>query len=283
MNRSRCWRLVATISVVLSVTGGVAAATTNSLPTGPGPKSPYVIQAQPAPGHCHYQHTHAGQPLPDVKCTPGATNPRVRQSTLSTTICRSGYTSSIRPPESVTAAEKRANARSYTYKGSLSRSEYDHLVALELGGDPNDSRNLWVEPPSPGHRASQGFRNPKDPIENAAHALVCAGKVRLSVMQRAIARNWTTALAAVGYPNAVSGSVSSGGSGGSTGVAKGTPYDFSNCTALRVKFPHGVGLVGAHDHTSGSAPVTNFTRSNAWYHANSSHDRDHDGVACEHH
>ncbi len=265
---------------------GAAYGSTASLPVGAGPRSPYVVQSQPAPGHCHYQHTHAAQPLPDPHCTSGATNPRVTQATLKQTICKSGYTSSIRPPESVTAVEKKANARSYSYRGSLSQVEYDHLVSLELGGDPNDRRNLWVEPPSPGHRTSQGFRNPKDAIENAAHTLICTGQVRLIAMQRAIAKNWTTALAVVGYPGAASGGPSSGGSSGSgspTGIPKGTPYNFANCTALRATFPHGVGLVGAHDHTSGAAPVTNFTRSNAWYHANQSHDGDHDGVACEHH
>ena len=25
-------------------------------------------------------------------------------------------------------------------------AEYDHLISLQLGGDPNDYRNLWVEP-----------------------------------------------------------------------------------------------------------------------------------------
>ena len=44
------------------------------------------------------------------------------------------------------AAEKRANAASYGYTGSWSDIEYDDLVPLELGGDPNDARNLWVEP-----------------------------------------------------------------------------------------------------------------------------------------
>jgi hypothetical protein len=36
--------------------------------------------------------------------------------------------------------------------------------------------------------------------QNDAHALVCSHKVALVVMQRAIATNWITALAAVGHP-----------------------------------------------------------------------------------
>jgi hypothetical protein len=35
------------------------------------------------------------------------------------------------------------------------------LVPLELGGNPNSAKNLWVEPPTPGHTASQGVSNRK--------------------------------------------------------------------------------------------------------------------------
>ena len=125
----------------------------------------------------------------------------MKPATRVTTICKTGYTTSIRPPSSITAVEKRANAVSYNYRGSLRQVEYDHLIPLELGGDPNDPRNLWVEPPSPGHKPSQGFRNPKDAVERKAKSLVCKGRVPLAVMQRAIAVNWATALAAVGHPS----------------------------------------------------------------------------------
>ena len=55
---------------------------------------------------------------------------------------------------------------------------------------------------------------------------------------------------------------------------------FSNCTALNKVYPHGVGLTGAHDHTSGT-PVTNFARKPAVYRANTGSDRDGDHIACE--
>jgi hypothetical protein len=127
-------------------------------------------------------------PCPTRTCTPGATNPKVTQATLADTICKTGYTKSIRPPRDIIAAEKRANAASYGYIGSFSDIEYDHLVPLELGGDPNDARNLWVEPAkSP---------NMKDGIEHKLHQRVCAGTVSLAAAQQAIAANWTTALSA---------------------------------------------------------------------------------------
>ena len=164
---------------------------------GPGPRATYTVQAQPAAGGCRYRH-EGGQPLPDPACTPGAANPDVTAATLAVTICRAGYSGGIRPPVSVTGPEKRAGAAAYDYTGPLHDAEYDHLISLELGGDPNDPRNLWVEPPSPGHRAGAGPYNPKDTVENHLHAAVCHGMVTLEAAQRAIATDWTVAEAAVG-------------------------------------------------------------------------------------
>lgn len=64
--------------------------------------------------------------------------------------------------------------------------------------------------------------------------------------------------------------------------AVAAPHHFQNCDAMHKVFPHGVGLVGAHDHTSGD-PVTNFARRPKWYYKNTSLDRDKDHIACEAH
>jgi hypothetical protein len=67
-------------------------------------------------------------------------------------------------------------------------------------------------------------------------------------------------------------------------AAAATPHHFRNCDALHHKFPHGVGLRHAHDHTrSGTDPVTNFARRPAWYRVNRDLDADHDHIACEEH
>jgi hypothetical protein len=167
------------------------------IPVGPGPQRTYTVQEQPPAGSCHYG-SDKGEPLEDRTCTPGATSPAVTQATLDTTICRKGgYTKGIRPPASVTGAEKRANAASYGYTGSLSVAEYDHLVSLELGGDPNDRRNLWVEPPAPGH-VGTSVNNKKDPVESKLHTAVCAHTVSLAAAQQAIVQDWTTALSRLG-------------------------------------------------------------------------------------
>jgi hypothetical protein len=173
----------------------------SALPTGPGSQAQYQITAQPTAGNCRYRSSN-GQPLPDRSCTPGAVNPAVTQADLQQTLCRKGgYTSGIRPPKAVTDAEKRLNAKSYAYTGPLADAEYDHLVPLGVGGDPNDPRNLWVEPPSPGHALGSGPDNPKDGVETALHDAVCSGRVGLRAAQSAIAADWTTALAALGLPS----------------------------------------------------------------------------------
>lgn len=165
-----------------------------ALPVGPGPAAHYSVQSQPSAKSCHYRYEN-NEPLPDPSCTPGAVSPAVTQANIGATICRSGYTAEIRPSTSVTSAEKQANAESYDYTGTMRTAEYDHLISLQLGGDPNDERNLWVEPPGPGQR---GTYNDKDRVETKLRTAVCSGKVPLAIVQRAIATHWTTALATLG-------------------------------------------------------------------------------------
>lgn len=175
---------------------GPSTSVTTTIAIGPGPSGHYAVQPQPAPGTCHYRvlDAAAGKVLPDPTCTPGAISPTVTPATLATTICRSGYTASIRPPTGITRREKAASVAAYAYAGNPHVVEYDHLISLELGGDPNDPRNLWPEPNS---ATASSFTNAKDAVESRLHALVCRGAITLTAAQRAIATDWTTALAAV--------------------------------------------------------------------------------------
>ena len=144
----------------------------------------YTVQPQPSPGSCHARGRGLFS-LPDPQCTPGVTNPAVTPVTLDQTICHAGYSTSIRPPESVTEREKRASLVAYGDHRPLHAYEYDHLISLELGGAPNDPRNLWPEPgASP---------NPKDALEDRLHARVCDGLMTLRAAQRAIAGDWVAA------------------------------------------------------------------------------------------
>ena len=159
---------------------------------GAGAGDPDRIQPQAAPGSCHT--TFVGPyPLPDPVCTPGATDPRVTQGDIGTTICTAGWTAEVRPPERVTGPEKVASAAAYGYTGPLATAEYDHLVPLELGGAPNDPANLWLEPNDrPG---ATSFLNTKDGLESLLHDLVCSGRLGLSTAREAIASDWVRALA----------------------------------------------------------------------------------------
>jgi hypothetical protein len=132
-------------------------------------------------GHCSYRDR--GQ-LPDPRCTPGSIDPHVTQADIRSTICKKGWTSTVRPPESQTERFKYHVAYPAYRTPHSQRTELDHLVPLELGGS-NDATNLWPErPPTP---------NPKDKVENALNAAVCQGRVSLTAAQNAIAADWLTA------------------------------------------------------------------------------------------
>jgi hypothetical protein len=152
--------------------------------------SAHAVQRQPHAGSCHA----IGSGLyarPDPRCTPGALNPAVTQASIGSTICRSGWTSSVRPPQSVTAPEKLASMGAYGDGRLTSSFEYDHDVPLELGGAVNDPRNLWPEPDYP--TRSGFYLNPKDHLERALNRLVCGGQLSLAQAQRLIATDWASA------------------------------------------------------------------------------------------
>ena len=140
-----------------------------------------------------YRHYH-GVALNDLRVTPGA-----RFHVATATVCRSGYSSSVRDvPES----EK---ARVYAEYGITHRItgqyEIDHLISLELGGS-NAITNLWPEP----NDHPRGYLNSKDILENRLHALVCEGRLALASAQAQIASNWVLTFHRYlgGWPGAVS-------------------------------------------------------------------------------
>jgi len=112
----------------------------------------------------------------DPQRTPGVLNPDVTQRNIRSTICRHGWTSTIRPPASYTDALKRRQMRQYHETGSTSDYQEDHLISLELGGSAADPRNLW---PEPYPRASQ-----MDQQENELNAEVCSGALTLAQAQQ---------------------------------------------------------------------------------------------------
>jgi hypothetical protein len=100
----------------------------------------------------------------------------VTQENIPETICKSGWTRTIRPPTTYTNALKVKQMRLYRRAGGAADYQEDHLISLELGGDPTDPRNLW---PEPYPRAGD-----VDGIENQLNAQVCSGELTLAEAQR---------------------------------------------------------------------------------------------------
>jgi len=124
--------------------------------------------------------------LPDANCTPGAIDTTVTQNNIQSTICVSGYTSTVRPSTSYTNKLKVQQIIDYGYTDTnMSDYEEDHLIPLELGGSPTDPKNLWPEP----YNIPNGARV-KDRLENLLHKMVCNGSIILAEAQKEIATNW---------------------------------------------------------------------------------------------
>ena len=125
-----------------------------------------------------FAHLHGGAShliVADPSRTPGVLNPDVTQANIRSTICKRGWTATIRPPVSYTDALKRQQMRQYGETGPMSAYQEDHLISLEMGGNPTDPRNLW---PEPYPRASQ-----VDQIENQLNAEICDGQLSLAQAQ----------------------------------------------------------------------------------------------------
>jgi hypothetical protein len=127
--------------------------------------------------------------LPDARMTPGSTNPNVTQANIQQTICVKGYTKTIRPPAYYTNKLKKQQIRAYGYSDANPKNyEEDHLIALSIGGSPDDPKNLWPQP-----RNSEFDAAKKDALEFTFYKMVCSNQISLAEAQRAMATNWIDA------------------------------------------------------------------------------------------
>lgn len=144
--------------------------------------------------------------MPDPKLTPGATDRRVTQKNIQSTICKAGYTKSVRktPARVIASVFHEYEIPPEDWSGY----EMDHLISLELGG-ADVAKNLWPQPycPTKAEAAARskalamlgmfppapepcyGARE-KDVVETAFKRSVCAGKMTLKDAQQRIAKNW---------------------------------------------------------------------------------------------
>jgi hypothetical protein len=122
----------------------------------------------------------------DRGCTPGVLNPNVTQDNIKTTICKPGWTATIRPPSAYTNLLKSSQMRDYGETGPLTDFEEDHLIPLAVGGSPTDPHNLWPEPwdgPTGAHR--------KDTDEVRTQHDICAGRITLKQGQDTTLAQWS--------------------------------------------------------------------------------------------
>lgn len=135
---------------------------------------------------CKANHINGTDPqayLPDPNCTPGVINSNITQANSTTTICTAGFTKTIRPAASYTDNLKREQIKEYGYTDTNPHDyEEDHLISLELGGNPSDPKNLWPEP--------HASLNEKDKVENYLHKQICDGTITLAQAQQKITQNW---------------------------------------------------------------------------------------------
>ena len=148
------------------------------------------MQRQPAPGSCHA----IGSGLysrPDPRCTPGALNPQVTQATIGRTICSSGWTSTVRPPESVTEPEKRTAWRlTATMVQSVVTST---TTSCRLSSAARPTILATCGP-------TGSLAKPEGAVEDELNGKVCGRQMTLAQAQHAIVSNWVT-LARGGNPN----------------------------------------------------------------------------------
>ena len=125
---------------------------------------------------------------------PGHANPEVTQANIATTICQPSkdakdaktFSKRERPTTSKTNPEKFAAMKAAGITDSPKNWEWDHMIPISGGGAPDDARNESLQ-----SYVSQPFNaHVKDKVEDAIHAQVCAGTIKLADAQKCISSDW---------------------------------------------------------------------------------------------
>ena len=118
--------------------------------------------------------------------TAAPVNPAVTPETIRATICKAGWTNTIRPPVAYTNRIKMAKMRAAGIPAHEARLfALDHIIPLALGGAAGDPNNLQVQPIA----EARG----KDRLEKCLKRAVCKGQVALDDARTAIWTNWRSA------------------------------------------------------------------------------------------
>lgn len=117
---------------------------------------------------------------------PGVVNPNVTQANISSTICKSGWTKTVRPPVSYTNKLKFALMDKAGIPHSEAQNlELDHDIPIEGGGNPTDPNNLWIQ-----WYTKKPSAHSKDKLENLIHKKICSGILSLVDGQSEFVNGW---------------------------------------------------------------------------------------------
>ena len=120
---------------------------------------------------------------------PGALFADVTQASISTTICKPGWTATVRPSTSFTKIVKLKFLREAGLDPDRATDyELDHFVPLALGGHPRSLNNLWVQ-----RWDGEWNARVKDRLERRMQVTVCEGRLTLRAAQTAVERDWKRA------------------------------------------------------------------------------------------
>ena len=116
-------------------------------------------------------------------------NPDISQANIQETICRKGFTKTIRPATVYTNGVKFKLMRETGIpEEDADKYELDHIVPLALGGHPRKLANLMLQP----YEGKLGARQ-KDRLELKLQHMVCSGELDLAIAQRQIGSDWVSA------------------------------------------------------------------------------------------
>jgi hypothetical protein len=133
-----------------------------------------------------------GFPLPDLTCTPGASNPTLPVETLRNPEFK---TECVRN-DATTDEQKAVTYAWYAIKhpdpnsGAMQTCELDHLISLELGGS-DQLENIWPQCGPAGVVLVERYFKRKDTVENYLAKQVKNGLMNLSDAQKGIVDDWT--------------------------------------------------------------------------------------------
>jgi hypothetical protein len=115
----------------------------------------------------------------------------VTQASINSTICVSGWTSTVRPPPYTTGLKEQQLASGYNIGDDTNPSDYeeDHFIPLELGGANRDPSNLWPEPHD-NLIAKPESSTTKDGEETRLKDAVCAGTMTLAAARSQLVTDW---------------------------------------------------------------------------------------------